>query len=53
MKKFEIMQLKEWWTHTKGWEAWDDIREKFDINDYDSVYVSKCDDLTSLDSIYE
>lgn len=30
MKKFEIMQLKEWWTHTKGWEAWDDIREKFD-----------------------
>ena len=47
------MQLKEWWTHTKGWEAWDDIREKFDINDYDSVYVSKCDDLTSLDSIYE
>ena len=53
MKKFEIMQLKEWWTHTKGWEAWNDIREKFDINDYDSVYVSKCDDLTSLDSIYE
>lgn len=53
MKKFEILQLKEWWTHTKGWEAWDDIREKFDINDYNSVYVSKCDDLTSLDSIYE
>lgn len=52
MKKVILMQVKKELTHDRAWRSWNEVRNDFNLEDYDTVYQTDIDDNVTAEGVF-